>query len=107
MMKKGFFTISAAFLVLTSCGPSQEDYNEAADKMCDCMQKKSVENEELKALNIDMTEANYAVCALEMAEKNGVNPVAKEFGAAIADKCPDLKEAHANYVKTAKALTKK
>jgi hypothetical protein len=70
------------------------------------MKEKNVENEELKALNIDMTDANYAVCALEMAEKKGVNPVAKEFADAIANNCPDLKEAHAKYVKTAKKMAK-
>jgi hypothetical protein len=106
-MKKGFFTVIAACAVLSSCGPSKDDYNKAAKKMCDCMQKKNVENEELKALNIDLTDANFAVCALEMAEKNGINPVSDDFGAAIAEKCPDLKEAHANYVKTAKKLTQK
>jgi hypothetical protein len=106
-MKKGFFTVLAACTVLTSCGPSKDDYNQAADKMCECMQKKNVENEELKALNIDLTDANYAVCALEMAEKNGVNPVSDDFGTAISEKCPDLKEAHANYVKTAKKVAQK
>ncbi len=105
-MKSGFFTVLALVALVTSCGPSTEDYKQSALEMCDCMQKKNVENEELKALNIDMTDANYAVCALEMAEKKGVNPVATEFGAAIAENCPDLKEAHAKYVKMAKKMAK-
>ena len=105
-MKKGFFTVLAACVVLTSCGPSKEDYSQAADEMCACMQKKSVESEELKALNIDMTDANYSVCALEMAKKKDVDPVSKDFADAIAEKCPDLKDAHANYVKSAKKVSK-
>ncbi len=106
-MKKVFFTGVVVISVLASCGPSKEDYRQASNKMCECMKKKDVESEELKALNIDMTDANYAVCALEMAEKKDINPVSKEFADAIAENCPDLKEAHANYVKMAKQLTKK
>jgi hypothetical protein len=105
-MKKVFFTSVVVLSVLVSCGPSKEDYKQSALEMCDCMKEKNVENEELKALNIDMTDANYAVCALEMAEKKGVNPVAKEFADAIANNCPDLSEAHAKYVKTAKKMAK-
>ena len=106
-MKKVFFTGVVAILGLSSCGPSKEDYRQASNKMCECMKAKNVESEELKALNIDMTDANYAVCALEMAETKDVNPVSKEFADAIAENCPDLKEAHANYVKMAKKMTKK
>ena len=60
-MKKVFFTSVVVLSVLVSCGPSKEDYKQSALEMCDCMKEKNVENEELKALNIDMTDANYRV----------------------------------------------
>jgi hypothetical protein len=105
-MKKIIFTGFIAVSVLSSCGPSKEDYKEAAKKMCECTQEKNAESPELQALNIDLTEANYALCALDMAEKKDVNPMSKDFADAIAKNCPDLKKAHANYVKMAKRLAK-
>jgi hypothetical protein len=105
-MKILILTFAAAGVLLMSCGgPGKAEYDTAAEKICDCMGKKTAENEAAAAsdtlgLNIDMTDLDYALCALEVVGE--VDPSDDQMVCSIAEKCPDLKETHANYVKTAK-----
>lgn len=106
IMKISLLTLAAAGLLLMSCGgPGKAEYDTAAQKICDCMSKKTAENEAAAAsdtlgLKIDMTDLDYAICALEVVGE--VDPSDEQMAGSIAEKCPDLKETHANYVKTSK-----
>ncbi len=105
-MKISILTFAVAGMLLMSCGgPGKAEYDAAAQKICDCMSKKAAENEAAAAadtlgFNIDMTDLDYSLCALEVVTE--VDPSDDQMAGSIAEKCPDLKETHANYVKTAK-----
>lgn len=105
-MKISILTFAAAGMLLMSCGGTgKAEYDAAAQKICDCMSKKAAENEAAAAadtlgFNIDMTDLDYSLCALEVVTE--VDPSDDQMAGSIAEKCPDLKETHANYVKTAK-----
>lgn len=106
-MKTTLLTFASAAFLLMSCGggPDTAAYDAAAGKICDCMSKKNEEaakaaESDTLGLNLDMTDLNYALCALDVAFE--VDPFDEQMGKSIESKCPDLKEAHANYVKSAK-----
>ncbi len=101
-MKRTFLALAAVALVAASCGgPGKAEYDEAAQSICDCMSKKTAENEaDTSGLNIDMTDLDFSLCALDVATK--VDPFSEEMGKAIEEKCPDLKSAHDTYVKNSK-----
>lgn len=105
-MKTTLLTFASAAFLLMSCGggPSTAEFDAAAGKICDCMSKKNEEaakaaEEDTLGFNLDMTDLNYSLCALEVAFD--VDPFDEQMGKSIESKCPDLKEAHAEYVKSA------
>ncbi|TNF46675.1 MAG: hypothetical protein EP305_10350 [Bacteroidetes bacterium] len=103
-MKTKILTLAALGIILTSCGgPGKAEYDTAAQKICDCMSKKTAENEAAAAesdFNIDMTDLDYSLCALEVA--GDVDPFDDQMGKSIAEKCPDLNETHKKYVEGSK-----
>ncbi len=105
-MKKGVLLVGLAVFALTSCGgPDNAEFEKAAGKICDCMKKNNEKRAAEKAadtlgLNIDMTDLDYSLCALEVALD--VDPFDAKMGEAIGSKCPDLKATHDKYVKDAK-----
>lgn len=101
-MKKTFLAVAALTLVLASCGgPGKAEYDAAASKICDCMSKKTAEAEaDTSGLNIDMTDLDYSLCALEAAFEVDVNN--EQMTKSIEEKCPDLKPVHEKYLKGAK-----
>ncbi len=98
-MKRKMLGIAFAGLLLASCGgPDKAAYDQAATKICDCMSKKQADEDNSESgIEIDMTDLNYSLCALEVV--GDVDPFDKQMGESIADKCPDLKEVHEKYVK--------
>jgi hypothetical protein len=105
-MKKGILFIGLAVFAMTSCGgPDNAEFEKAAGKICDCMKKADEKRAAEKAadtlgLNIDMTDLDYSLCALEVAFD--VDPFDAKMTEAIGNKCPDLKETHKKYVDGAK-----
>ncbi len=98
-MNKKFLVLGALGLMLASCGgPGKAEYDAAAQKMCDCMAEKSAENAaEESGLDIDMTDLDYSLCALDAVMD--VNIKDDQMTASIEEKCPDLKETHVEYIK--------
>ena len=101
-MKRTFLAVAAIALVVASCGgPGKAEYDTAAQKICDCMSKKAAENAaDTSGLNIDMTDLDFSLCALDVATE--VDPFDDQMGKSIEEKCPDLKPVHDNYVKSSK-----
>lgn len=100
-MKRTFLAVGVIAL-LTSCGgPDKAAYDAAAEKICDCMAKKDAEAaSEESDFSIDMTDFDYSLCMFEVVGE--VDPTAEEMATSIDEKCPDLAEAHKNYMKAAK-----
>jgi hypothetical protein len=106
-MKTTLLTFASAAFLLMSCsgGPDQAEFDTAAGKICDCMSKKNEEaakaaESDTLGFNVDMTDLNYSLCALEVAFD--VDPFDEKMGTSIETKCPDLKDVHAEYVKSSK-----
>lgn len=98
-MKRTILTLGAAALIFASCGgPDLAAFDSAADNICSCMDTKTAEQAaEENEFSIDMTDLNFALCALDVA--TDVDPFADEMGAAIEKKCPQWKKAHEEYQK--------
>ncbi len=105
-MKTTLLSFAAVGFLLMSCGgPGKAEFDTAAEKICDCMSKKAAENEAAAAadtlgLNIDMTDLDYSLCALDVALD--VDPFDEQMGKSIDEKCPDLSETHKKYVESSK-----
>jgi len=101
-MKKNFLAVAAIALIVASCGgPGKAEFDTAAQKICDCMSKKTAENEaDTSGLNIDMTDLDFSLCALDVA--TDVDPFDEQMGKSIEEKCPDLKPVYDTYVKNSK-----
>lgn len=103
-MKKNLLLAIAATGFMYSCGggPSKEELKKAADKICDCMATKTAERGEVnEALVESTTNMDYALCGLDLAF-SGIDASTDEFTAAVAEHCPDLKDAQVAYAKTLK-----
>lgn len=99
-MKRTFLAVGVIALLASCGGPDKAAYDAAAEKICDCMSKKDAEAEaDDSEFSIDMTDVDYALCALEVVTE--VDPTAPEMGTAIDEKCPDLSETHKNYINSA------
>lgn len=97
-MKKVILSLGASVLLLASCGTDTAKYDAAADKICSCMETKTAEQAaEESEFSIDMTDLNFALCALDVA--TDVDPFADEMGTAIEKKCSQWKKAHEEYQK--------
>ncbi|MFN5149378.1 MAG: hypothetical protein ACK46O_00815 [Flavobacteriia bacterium] len=105
-MKRKFIALALLAVVVASCGgPGKEEYDAAAQKICDCMAEKSKENAAAAAadtlgLNIDMTDLDFSLCALDAA--TDVDPFNDQMGKSIEEKCPDLKTVHDKYIEKSK-----
>lgn len=101
-MKRKILAVAAVALVLASCGgPGKAEYDTAAQKICDCMSEKSAQAAaDTSGLNIDMTDLDFSLCALDVATE--VDPFDEQMGKSIEEKCPDLKPVHDTYVKNSK-----
>lgn len=101
-MKRKILAVAAVALLVASCGgPGKAEFDTAAQKICDCMSAKTAEAEaDTLGLNIDMTELDFSLCALDVA--TDVDPFDEQMGKSIEEKCPDLKPVHDNYVKSSK-----
>jgi hypothetical protein len=101
-MKRKLLVVAAIALIVASCGgPDKAAFDTAAQKICDCMGKKTAENEaDTSGLNIDMTDLDYSLCVLDVAFD--VDPSDEQMGKSIEEKCPDLKATHDDYLKAAK-----
>jgi hypothetical protein len=98
-MKKTIMFLGAAAFILASCGgPDKAAYADAANTICNCMEEKTAQQAaEESEFSIDMTDLNFALCALDVATK--VDPFTDDMGAAINEKCPQWKKAHEEYQK--------
>lgn len=98
-MKKKFFAVAALALVVASCGgPDKAAYDTAAQTVCDCMAEKNAENEANDSgLNIDMTDLDYSLCALDVVLDVDIKD--EQMAKSIEEKCSDLADTHAEYVK--------
>ncbi len=98
-MKKTILAFGVLALTLASCGgPSQAEFDKAAQTVCDCMAEKSAEEEANPSeFDIDMSDLDYALCALDVVLD--VDITDEKMATAIDSKCPDLAETHADYVK--------
>ncbi len=102
-MKKNLL-IAIAVTGLMSCGggASKEELKAAADKICDCMAKKTAERGDVNdALAESTANLDYTMCGLDIAF-DGIDASTDEFTAAIAENCPELKEAQEAYAKSLK-----
>ena len=99
IMKKRFLAIGIVALTLASCGgPSAADYDKAAQTVCDCMAEKSAEDAgDDSGLDIDMTDLDYALCALDVVLDVDIKD--DQMATSLEAKCSDLTETHAEYVK--------
>ncbi len=98
-MTKKFLAIGVLALTLASCGgPSQAEFDVAAQTVCDCMAEKTAEDEANPSeFDIDMSDLDYALCALDVVFD--VDITDEKMATAIDSKCADLSETHAEYVK--------
>ncbi len=98
-MKKSILAIGVLALTLASCGgPSQAEFDTAAKTVCDCMAEKSAEEEANPSeFDIDMSDLDYALCALDVVLD--VDVTDEKMATAIESTCSDLSEIHAEYVK--------
>lgn len=101
-MKRKILVFTALAFVAVSCGePGKAEYDAAATEICDCMRKSEAEEAaDTSEIQMDMTDLNYSICVKEI--MNDVDPLNAKMTKSIEDKCPDLKDVHANYVKSAK-----
>lgn len=101
-MKRKILAVAAIALLVASCGgPGKAEYDSAAQKICDCMSVKTAEAAaDTSGLNIDMTDLDFSLCALDVA--TDVDPFNEQMGKSIEEKCPELKPVHDNYVKSSK-----
>lgn len=101
-MKRKILAVAAIALLVASCGgPGKAEYDSAAQKICDCMSAKTAEAAaDTSGLNIDMTDLDFSLCALDVATE--VDPFNEQMGKSIEEKCPELKPVHDNYVKSSK-----
>ena len=88
-MIKKFLAIGVAAFSLASCG---NDFDTAAQAMCDCMAE--AEAGETEDLGFDMSSINYGACALSV----GVDIKDEQFAKSIESKCPDLSDTHTEYI---------
>ena len=91
--------LGAASFIFASCGgPDKAAYADAANTICTCMEEKTAQQAaEESEFSIDMTDLNFALCALDVATK--VDPFTDDMGTAINEKCPQWKKAHEEYQK--------
>lgn len=94
-MKKVLLGVGVVALLASCGGPGKAEFDAAAEKLCNCMSEKDAEGGEDDLLNDP--ELNYSFCALEVAFDVAIND--EQMAASIAEKCPDLSELHADYVK--------
>jgi hypothetical protein len=102
-MNKNFLLVGVLVLLLASCGPTKEEYDKAAETVCECMSKEAEGDEasDDDSIESSLDEAflafDYALCMLDVAMDVDVS--ADELTASMEDKCPDMADTHAEYVK--------
>ena len=107
-MKTKILTLAALGIILTSCGgPGKEEYDTAAQKICDCMSKKTAENEAAAAesdfvLDFDMTGLDYSICIYEVSKEIEFDAFDEKMTESINEKCPHLKSVHNEYLEGSK-----
>ena len=108
-MKKNLIAIAALSILIVSCGPSKEDYDNAAKELCDC--SSNIEDyKDLIGLPAEIggmteqsaKETQYGVCIKKVEDNEGVDFKSDEMMASIKDKCPDLESVHKEYVESSK-----
>lgn len=103
-MSKKFIAVGVIALALASCGgPSQEEYDKAAQVICDCMAEKDAEAEAAPAddsgFDIDMSDLDYSLCALDAVLEVRVDMADEQMVKSMESVCPDLAENHKAYAK--------
>ena len=98
-MKRKMFGFAALALIVASCGgPEKEEFDKSAQKICDCMSKKTAESDaDTSSFKIDMKDLDFSLCALDVVGE--VDPFDAQMGKSLEEKCPDLKPLHDTYVK--------
>lgn len=96
-----FFVFSSLLLIILSSCTQTKDYDKAAKKLCDCMQKKQSESKKEQpsdtlGINLDLTDLNYSICMLEIITI--ADPQSPELLPAIEKQCVDLKAVHQKYL---------
>ncbi len=103
-MKRKFIALALLAVVVASCGgPGKEEYDAAAQKICDCMKEKEKENSAAAAadslgIDIDMTDLDFSFCVMDLE----VDLFSDQMGKSIEEKCPDLKTVHDKYIEKSK-----
>ena len=98
-MKKTILALGVVALTLASCGgPGKAEFDKAATTLCDCMAEKNADNEaDDSGMDIDMTDLDYSLCALDVVFDVDIQDA--QMATSISEKCPDLADTHAEYVK--------
>ena len=103
-MSKKFLAVGVIALALASCGgPGAEEYDKAAQVICDCMAEKDAEAAAAPAddsgFDLDMSELDYSLCALDAVLEVRVDMSNEQMQTSMESTCPDLAEQHAEYSK--------
>jgi len=95
-MKKISLVIGGLALILASCGePGKAEFDAVAVELCDCMADKGVDSEMADlGFELDLTSLEYSICIKDA----DVDVQDAQMSASIAEKCPDLIDAHADYL---------
>lgn len=83
-------------ILLTSCGPTSEDYKQAASDTCFCIEESVKRNDELgENKSMDLI---YAFCTLEAEKKYDLTIQNEQFESALEESCPVLLKIHFKLV---------
>jgi len=95
-MKRISLVIGVLVLTLASCGePGKAEFDAVATELCNCMAENDADNEMSDlGFELDLTSLEYSICIKDA----DVDIKDDQMSAAIADKCPDLIDAHADYI---------
>lgn len=95
MKRNVIVVLGMSLLFMTSSGST--DYSPAAESMCKCMEEKNAEEKGEYDLG---PEVDYNFCALDVTIEHSIDVTDAGFGTALEEKCADLKDLHADYLKT-------
>ena len=95
-----YLFVGILFVTLVSCGPSKEEFDSAAETLCDCMSEKSTERTGSVPTIYDNSEydtaSDYSFCMLRILFTD-VEPDDEGLSKSMGDVCPELQQVHDDY----------
>ncbi len=89
----------AVILLLSSCGPNQQDYQKAAEATCNCMsEEKNALPEQKKSYNDAYL---YALCTQNAERESDIDIQSEMFTDALMKLCPKVYRVHQKATKNA------